>query len=35
MERTTAAAVGIVLSFFGYWIVVSEQKNPRVNGLAT
>lgn len=35
IERITAAEVGIVLSFFGYWIVVSEQKNPRVNGLAT
>ena len=35
MDRITAAEVGTVLSCLGYWMDVSEQKNPRSNGLAT
>ena len=33
-DKTTAADVGIVLSLYGYFIDVSEQKKPRVNGMA-
>lgn len=35
IERRTAAYAGIVSGLYGYLIVISAQKNPRVNGMAT